>query len=85
MSFLNFWRVFQPAKEVKMEKRMKTVSKSIDLAVSSRSVVPEVSSPVFSLIYHTHFPVIYIAARQDHDSEIYLHTYGTPQGYCTGS
>ncbi len=42
MSFLNFWRVFQPAKEVKMEKRMKTVSKSIDLAVTSRSVVSEV-------------------------------------------
>jgi hypothetical protein len=44
-----FWHVLQPAKEVKMEKRMKTVSKSIDLAVTSRSVpiVPEVSALVF--------------------------------------
>ncbi len=45
MSFLNFLRLFQAAKEVKMEKRMKTVSKSIDLAVASRSV-PELSSSV---------------------------------------
>jgi hypothetical protein len=57
--------VFQPAKEVKMEKRMKTVSKSIDLAVASRSVVPEVSAPVFSLTVLFFWSYIF-AARQEH-------------------
>jgi hypothetical protein len=53
-----------------MEKRMKTVSKSIDLAVASRSVVPEVSSPVFPpcLPVPYFFLIQYgmLAARQEH-------------------
>jgi hypothetical protein len=61
--------VFQPAKEVKMEKRMKTVSKSIDLAVASRSVVPE----LLNLLLAGHM----VHEKLRYRSEIYLHTYST--------